>query len=108
MNFEEYLRSKKIDSSAFRQKEPDLWESWRVEFEQISPTSFTAQKLYLINPIRRKYLLPATAVETPATVQEAGAIPSASEQTSNQESPKPPVARPAAVKPVFKPKPKMN
>ena len=57
MNFEAYLVSKKIDSDAFKQAEKDLWLLWQVEFEQLHPNSFTAQKLYLINPVRRKYPL---------------------------------------------------
>ena len=32
-----------------------LWKTWSTEFESMHPNSFTAQKLYLINPIRRKY-----------------------------------------------------
>ena len=60
MTFEEYLISKKIDSQAFRAAEPALWNEWNGLFEAMSPASFTAQKLYLINPLRRKYLLKAT------------------------------------------------
>jgi hypothetical protein len=67
--FETYLMSKKIDSQAFRKAEPELWESWKKEFEQMHPNSFTVQKLNLINPIRRKYQLKAVPVsvspETP-------------------------------------------
>lgn len=82
MNFEDYLINKKIDSQAFRAAEPDLWQEWNSLFDQMSPASFTSQKLYLINPVRRKYLL--KAVEPP----------------SKAESP--------ASKPVMRPKPKMN
>ncbi len=56
--FEEYLKSKKIDSDRFRESEPGLWSEWKREFEQMHARSFTVQKFYLINPIRRKYLLP--------------------------------------------------
>lgn len=55
MTFEEYLISKKINSEAFKIAEPLLWQEWHGLFDQMSPASFTAQKLYLINPIRRKY-----------------------------------------------------
>ncbi len=58
--FEEYLKSKRIDSVRFRQAESDLWESWKREFDQMHPNSFTVQKLNLINPVRRKYTLIAT------------------------------------------------
>lgn len=108
MNFEEYLKSKKIDSSAFRLGEPDIWESWKAEFEQISPISFTAQKLYLINPIRRKYLLPSSSLEANPVNTQATVSATIPEQKAEEESPKPPVARPAVAKPVFRPKPKMN
>lgn len=83
MNFEEYLISKKIDSITFRQAEPARWQEWNTLFDQISPTSFTSQKLYLINPVRRKYPLKQT---------EGGPASS-------------PVAAP---KPIIKPKPKIN
>jgi hypothetical protein len=61
VSFEEYLSGKKIDSHAFKLAEAARWEQWRTEFEQLNPTSFTVQKLYLINPIRRKY--PLTTVQ---------------------------------------------
>jgi hypothetical protein len=57
VNFEKYLSDKKIDGSAFKAAEPGLWEEWKREFDQLHPNSFTAQKLYLINNIRRKYPL---------------------------------------------------
>jgi hypothetical protein len=85
MNFEEYLISKKIDSQAFRAAEPGLWNEWNGLFEAMSPASFTAQKLYLINPLRRKYLL-----KTPEIVS----VPKAS--------------APSAARPVIKPKPKID
>jgi len=55
--FEAYLASKRIDSDAFRNAEPELWESWKRDFDQMHPNSFTVQKLNLINPVRRKYRL---------------------------------------------------
>jgi len=56
-SFEAFLGSKRIDSEAFRNGEPEVWEAWKREFEQMHPISFTVQKLNLINPVRRKYLL---------------------------------------------------
>jgi hypothetical protein len=82
MTFEEYLISKKIDGVAFQATEPALWNEWNKLFEQMSPSSFTSQKLYLINPIRRKYQLKVEVTETPKPI--------------------------VAAKPVMKPKPKMN
>jgi len=85
MNFEEYLVSKRIDSLAFKTAEPDVWNEWSGLFEEMSAASFTARKLYLINSIRRKYLLKVTDV-APAT--RAGV--------------------PAAPRPAMKPKPKIS
>jgi len=72
MTFEEYLIEKKIDSPEFKANEPDRWREWALLFEQVSPASFTSQKLYLINPLRRKYHLregsaPARPEATPTT-----------------------------------------
>ena len=82
MTFEEYLIEKRIEEKAFRKAEVNLCDTWKAEFEQMHPNSFTAQKLYLINPIRRKYPLK----EIPNL--QTGQTPS-------------PAVRP---KPVFKPK----
>jgi hypothetical protein len=48
-----------------------------------TPSSFTSQKLYLINPIRRKYLLKEEPTEKPKSA-------------------------PVAARPVMRPKPKIN
>ncbi|MFN4145684.1 MAG: hypothetical protein ACK4GN_07660 [Runella sp.] len=57
MTFEEYLKSKKIDVLAFSRHEAERFEEWKTLFEQIHPESFTAQKKFLLNDTRRKYLL---------------------------------------------------
>jgi hypothetical protein len=124
MTFEEYLISKKIDQQTFQLAEPRLFDEWRAEFEQVHPNSFTAQKLYLINPIRRKYILkqePAKIAEiTERKTEEVKPIvemvdpPSITvQQTSLEEKsisteskPLPSPSKPA--RPVFKPKPKIN
>lgn len=85
MNFEEYLVSKRIDSLAFKTAEPNVWNEWSGLFEEMSVASFTARKLYLINSIRRKYLLKVT-----------------------EGAPAPKVSIPAAPRPVIKPKPKIS
>jgi hypothetical protein len=92
VNFEEYLRSKKIDKDAFLQAESILYNEWKLEFEQMHPNSFTVQKLNLINPIRRKYQLKEPAA-SPAESVTPAATPSPA-----------PAAKPG--KPVMKPKPK--
>ncbi|MEO0332280.1 MAG: hypothetical protein AAF223_11445 [Bacteroidota bacterium] len=55
--FEEYLVEKKIDSEAFQAEEEALWNEWAILFEQLHPNSFTTQKLFLINKIRRRFPL---------------------------------------------------
>ena len=55
--FEEYLSSKKIDTKIFKEKEPELWKEWCALFAKVHPNSFSQQKLYLINPIRRQFPL---------------------------------------------------
>ena len=57
MDFEEFLKNKKIDENLFKEKEQVRWQEWKTLFEQMHPNSFTAQKKFLINDIRRKYLL---------------------------------------------------
>ncbi|MFN8355347.1 MAG: hypothetical protein U0Y10_12905 [Spirosomataceae bacterium] len=57
MTFEAYLQSKKIDQEAFERAEAERYHEWKQLFEQVHPESFTAQKKFLINSMRRKYLL---------------------------------------------------
>jgi hypothetical protein len=71
--FETYCQSKKIDPVAFKVKESLLFETLAQRFNLMHPSSFTAQKLFLINQLRRKYLFVATETETP---QEQKSVPS--------------------------------
>jgi hypothetical protein len=57
ITFEQYLVSKKIDPKKFKSAEASKYEELSSDFPQMNPKSFTAQHLFLINPIRRKYLL---------------------------------------------------
>ena len=57
MTFEEYLVSKKINAGAFRSGEASRFVEWQQLFEQVHPDSFTAQKKFLLNDVRRRYLL---------------------------------------------------
>jgi hypothetical protein len=75
MTFEEYLTGKKIDAAAFKAAEPARWKEWEDLFGEISEQSFTAQKLYLINPTRRKYQLkdsPSATSQTPSAAPKPG------------------------------------
>ncbi|HEY8937910.1 MAG TPA: hypothetical protein VIM65_21960 [Cyclobacteriaceae bacterium] len=129
MTFTDYLIRKKIDEEAFQKAEPALFENWKTEFEQMHPNSFTAQKLYLINPLRRKYTLPLQVIEKPKPAEkkiEAQPVQSnqqnvadvknddtikkdevtKTEETESKPAPPPSPAKPA--RPVFKPKPKIS
>ena len=115
MNFEEYLVSKKIDSAVFREKEQAVWLAWQTDFEQMHPNSFTVQKLNLINPVRRKYPLKVEvkpAAKPEAKVPEGEVLPIKTEDQKSEAKPaaqaKPVMPKPAAARPVFKPKPKTD
>ncbi|SFF36268.1 hypothetical protein SAMN04488541_102836 [Thermoflexibacter ruber] len=56
-DFEKYLIGKNINPQLFKEKEPARFKEFEQLFAQMHPKSFTAQKLYLINKIRRMYQL---------------------------------------------------
>lgn len=56
MTFEEYLSQKNINAEQFQQAEPGRYVEWKEEFVQMHPESFTAQKKFLLNDTRRKYI----------------------------------------------------
>lgn len=94
MNFEDYLIGKKIDGEAFLKNEPSLFNTWKREFEQMHPNSFTVQKLNLINSVRRKYQLKDVPVKPVEKATEA--------------APKPSPVVSGARKPLINPKPKFK
>jgi len=113
VNFEAYLSSKKIDSSAFRNAEPAVWNSWSDAFTQMHPNSFTLQKLNLINTVRRKYLLkeqspvvPAVKIET--AENSAAAITAPVEASALPATPPTAATTPKPARPVMRPKPKIG
>ena len=57
MSFTDYLINKKIDPEKFKEGDRERFDSFQVLFDQVHPKSFTAQKLFLINQIRRTYHL---------------------------------------------------
>ena len=61
MNFQEYITNKKIDAAAFGHHEPERFEEWAHLFAQLHPESFTAQKKFLLNDLRKKYPKPKDA-----------------------------------------------
>ena len=57
MDFETYHREKNIDPAAFRAAEPARYAEWAALFGAVSAESFTQQKKFLLNEVRRAYLL---------------------------------------------------
>lgn len=57
MLFDEYLTGKKINPAKFKQTDPTQYAEFQKIFDQVHPESFTQQKLFLINQIRRAYRL---------------------------------------------------
>ena len=62
LNFKDYLHKKKIDAMAFAKARPEQYADLKKEFDQLHPDSFTAQKLFIINPIRREFPFKEEAV----------------------------------------------
>ncbi|MCU0415773.1 MAG: hypothetical protein MUE33_01190 [Cytophagaceae bacterium] len=56
-SLEAYCIHKKIDPVRFQEHEKTLWLQWEHEFLQVHPDSFTEQKKFLLNPIRRRFPL---------------------------------------------------
>ncbi len=59
-DFDSYLRKQHIDAQRFRQQDPLAYHALNCVFEQVHENSFTQQKLFIINNIRRTYLLNTT------------------------------------------------
>lgn len=95
-DFETYCLSKKIDPDRFQKNEPKLYLDLQRVFEQVHPNSFTAQKLYLINDIRRRY---TSTLEVKPT---AGSKP---QPVAGSAKPKMGIPKPALKKPTNAPKP---
>lgn len=57
MEFDDYLAQKKIDVVRFQKLDSERYTAWKREFEQMSPASFTVQKKFLLNDVRRQYLV---------------------------------------------------
>ena len=64
LTFDEYLKGKKIDAIAFQKSQNNKYLEWEKIFQQVHPNSFTAQKLFLINDVRRSYPIKAESTET--------------------------------------------
>jgi len=116
--FEQYCFSKKIDAERFKSEDKKHFLYLENYFLQVHPDSFTAQKLFLINDLRRKYLLTDVSEKPIETNEPKGVLkpliakPSIKkleifekeeivEENSIQksESPKPAISRPVMARP---------
>ena len=57
MTWEEYCIKKKINQALLKEQDPALWQKLKNQFEQMHPESFTTSKKFIINDLRRRYLL---------------------------------------------------
>ncbi len=92
MTFEEYLSEKKIDGTRFREGEPGRWQEFAGLFANMHPNSFTTQKKFLLNDLRRRYLL--QVAEKPSPEKPVETAPMAAPEAKLA---RPVVKRPAAV-----------
>lgn len=58
MDFIEFLNKKNIDPEKFQKNDLELYSDWEKSYSQMSENSFTLQKKFSINKIRRKYQKP--------------------------------------------------
>jgi len=108
MSFEEFLATKKIDSTNFKESEPAQWAHFSDIFKQMHPKSFTMQKLNLINGIRRKFPLkvePVIKELEPKKAARPMIKPKAVTSNTSQPVTRPNLmGKPKMGKPVIKPK----
>ncbi len=57
MNLRSYLIDKKIDPDQLKKGDNGIYNEFNRLFSQMHPNSFTEQKRFLINKLRRKYKL---------------------------------------------------
>lgn len=106
--FRTYLEQKHIDPEAFRKHEPERWQAFLTLFGQVSPKSFTQQKLFLINTIRRRYHLPEPPKPEKTKVSRKKGVrkPNTEEKRSESGQPRRTVRKPRPkirIKPKSKP-----
>jgi len=82
MEFDDFLKGKKIDPEKFKLSDSTCYRDWKLIFDQVHPDSFTQQKLFLINKMRRTYLLKETSVK------EKGSAPNKMRPKINPLKPK--------------------
>ncbi len=57
ISLESYFEKKNMDWQKLAQAEPELWLKLQADFAELHPNSFEMQKKFLLNKIRRKYML---------------------------------------------------
>ena len=62
-DFNQYLKAKKINPHCFKESMGTRYLEFLQVFDKVSPASFTAQKLFWLNRLRREFPLPAEQEE---------------------------------------------
>ncbi|HAA16518.1 MAG TPA: hypothetical protein DCE41_34340 [Cytophagales bacterium] len=97
--FNDYLMGKKIDPDAFLQADAAQYRALEAVFLQVSPESFTQQKLFLINPLRRTHPLPPEKMPAKTATPKKSAKPTVPKpkptlatKSGDSSSPKPTIS----------------
>lgn len=104
--FDSYLKNKKIDPEAFKANESETYYDFRDQFLQLHPDSFTMQKLFYINILRRKYHYAKkddvkTNISSPRPKPVVAKAAPKREEDESSRKPSKPVVRPKMSKPVI-------
>lgn len=93
--FDAFLKKKRIDPVLFKKHEPETFTEFKSLFLAMHPNSFTMQKLYLINILRRKYQF------FPQTDEIKGEKHGINETSTNMATASKPAIRPKMSNPVI-------
>lgn len=69
-HFQEFLKRKNIDATAFSHYEPELFREWQQLFAQVHEESFVMMRKFQLNPIRRRFPLVSHAAVNPVRATE--------------------------------------
>jgi hypothetical protein len=73
--FATYLTGKKIDPEKFEKGDPSTFAEYQSQFAEMHPASFTSQKLFMINKLRRSYPITNENGEVEAPIQRSSPRP---------------------------------
>lgn len=104
MTFSEYCTSKNIDPAKFKAGNNEQWTELESVFKQMHPNSFTLQKKFLINGIRRQFQLDITSVEKETPKKSATKVKIPGAKTIAKPSIKPTIPKPNLSSAADKPK----